>query len=142
MYDLRYSSSKTDIEDDSKWSTLTGLKQEDLIEGTLDPVEGSNEVLLRLQPSLFGGEIQYFVAMKAKDERDTISSKSNVATFERLVRPGTILDLKIQLDSSNVTLNFTAPGDDGDIGKGRKIVFIWIRKKTDICICFQYPGSS
>ena len=136
MYDLRYSSSKTDIEDDSKWSTLTGLKQEDLIEGTLDPVEGSNEVLLRLQPSLFGGEIQYFVAMKAKDERDTISSKSNVATFERLVRPGTILDLKIQLDSSNVTLNFTAPGDDGDIGKGTKIVFIWHTKKTDICICF------
>ena len=137
MYDLRYSSSKTDIEDDSKWSTLTGLKQEDLIEGTLDPVEGSNEVLLRLQPSLFGGEIQYFVAMKAKDERDTISSKSNVATFERLVRPGTILDLKIQLDSSNVTLNFTAPGEDGDIGKGTKSVFIWsFGKKTDICICF------
>ena len=131
MYDLRYSMSKTDIEDDSKWNTLTALKQEDLIEGTLEPVEGSKEVLLRLQPSLFGGEIAYFVAMKAKDERDTISSKSNVATFERLVRPGAILDLKIQLDSSNVTLNFTAPGDDGDIGKGIKIVFIWPPLKKD-----------
>ena len=137
MYDLRYSMSKTDIEDDSKWNSLTSLKEEDLIEGTLEPVKGGNKVLLRLQPSLFGGEIEYFLAMKAKDERDTISSTSNVATFERLVRPGTILDLKIQLDSSNVTLNFTAPGDDGDIGKGTKIVFIWLKKRLIFVFAFS-----
>ena len=101
MYDLRYSKSKTDVEDNSKWDSLTSLNQDDLIEGTLDPVEGGNPVQLKLNPQLFDADIDYFMAMKATDERNTVSAKSNVATITRLVPPGQVADL-----TSEVMLKF------------------------------------
>ena len=120
-YDLRYTKSKTDIEDNSKWDSLTSLKQGDLLEGTLDPVEGGSEVKLKLKPQLFDADIDYFMAMKATDERNTVSAKSNVATITRLVPPGQVSDLtsEVTISGDDVSLSFTAPGDDGMIGKGR-----------------------
>ena len=120
-YDLRYTKSKTDIEDNSKWDSLTSLKQDDLLEGTLDPVEGGSEVKLKLKPQLFDADIDYFMAMKATDERNTVSAKSNVATITRLVPPGQVSDLtsEVTISGDDVSLSFTAPGDDGMIGKGR-----------------------
>ena len=121
MYDLRYSKIKTDVEDSSKWDSLTSLKQGDLLEGTLDPVEGGSEVKLKLKPQLFDADIDYFMAMKATDERNTVSAKSNVATISRLVPPGQVSDLtsEVTISGDDVSLSFTAPGDDGMIGKGR-----------------------
>ena len=122
-YDLRYTKSKTDIEDNSKWDSLTSLKQEDLLDGTLDPVEGGSEVKLKLKPQLFDADIDtdFFMAMKATDERNTVSAKSNVATITRLVPPGKVSDLAsiVIYDGNDVRLFFHAPGDDGLIGKGR-----------------------
>ena len=120
-YDLRYTKSKTDIEDNSKWDSLTSLKQGDLLEGTLDPVEGGSEVKLKLKPQLFDADTDYFMAMKATDERNTVSAKSNVATITRLVPPGQVSDLtsEVTISGDDVSLSFTAPGDDGMIGKGR-----------------------
>ena len=122
-YDLRYTKSKTDVEDNSKWDSLTSLKQDDLLEGTLDPVEGGSEVKLKLKPQLFDADIDtdYFMAMKATDERNTVSAKSNVATITRLVPPGQVSDLTSEdtISGDDVSLSFTAPGDDGMIGKGR-----------------------
>ena len=120
-YDLRYTKSKTDIEDNSKWDSLTSLKQGDLLEGTLDPVEGGSEVKLKLKPQLFDADIDYFMAMKATDERNTVSAKSNVATITRLVPPAKVADLtsEVTISGDGVSLSFTAPGDDGMIGKGR-----------------------
>ena len=119
-YDLRYTKSKTDIEDNSKWDSLTSLKQDDLLEGTLDPVEGGSEVKLKLKPQLFDADIDYFMAMKATDERNTVSAKSNVATITRLVPPGQVSDLtsEVTISGDVVSLSFTAPGDDGMEGKG------------------------
>ena len=119
-YDLRYTKSKTDIEDNSKWDSLTSLKQGDLLEGTLDPVEGGSEVKLKLKPQLFDADIDYFMAMKATDERNTVSAKSNVATITRLVPPGQVSDLtsEVTISGDDVSLSFTAPGDDGMEGKG------------------------
>ena len=119
-YDLRYTKSKTDIEDNSKWDSLTSLKQGDLLEGTLDPVEGDSEVKLKLKPQVFDADIDYFMAMKATDERNTVSAKSNVATITRLVPPGKVADLTSEVTNSgdDVSLSFTAPGDDGMVGKG------------------------
>ena len=119
-YDLRYTKSKTDIEDNSKWDSLTSLDQEDLLEGTLDPVDGGSQVKLKLKPQLFDTDIDYFMAMKATDERNTVSAKSNVATITRLVPPGKVADLTSEVTNSgdDVSLSFTAPGDDGMVGKG------------------------
>ena len=121
-YDLRYTKSKTDIEDNSKWDSLTSLKQEDLLDGTLDPVEGGSEVKLKLKPQLFDADTDtdYFMAMKATDERNTVSAKSNVATITRLVPPAKVADLtsEVTISGDDVSLSFTAPGDDGMEGKG------------------------
>ena len=121
-YDLRYTKSKTDIEDNSKWDSLTSLKQGDLLEGTLDPVEGGSEVKLKLKPQLFDADTDtdYFMAMKATDERNTVSAKSNVATITRLVPPAKVADLtsEVTISGDDVSLSFTAPGDDGMEGKG------------------------
>ena len=119
MYDLRYSKIKTDVEDSSKWDLLTSLNKEDLVEGTLDPVEGGNLVQLKLKPQLFDTDTSYFLAMKASDERNAVSGKSNIVRIARLIPPGTILDLHVNLESSNITLNFTALGEDDKLGKGR-----------------------
>ena len=119
-YDLRYTKSKTDIEDNSKWDSLTSLDQEDLLEGTLDPVDGGSQVKLKLKPQLFDADIDYFMAMKATDERNTVSAKSNIANITRLVPPGKVADLTSEVTTSgdDVSLSFTAPGDDGMEGKG------------------------
>ena len=119
-YDLRYTKSKTDIEDNSKWDSLTSLDQEDLLEGTLDPVDGGSQVKLKLKPQLFDADIDYFMAMKATDERNTVSAKSNIANITRLVPPGKVADLTSEVTTSgdDVSLSFTAPGDDGMVGKG------------------------
>ena len=127
MYDLRYSKSKTDVEDNSKWDSLTSLNQDDLIEGSLDPVEGGNPVQLKLNPQLFDADIDYFMAMKATDERNTVSAKSNVATITRLVPPGAVFDLSnenndITNTGVDIFLIFTSPGDDGMRGTGKMIV--------------------
>ena len=118
MYDLRYSKIKADVEDGSKWDLLTSLKKEDLVEGTLDPVEGGNLVQLKLKLQLFDTDIYYYLAMKASDERNTVSQRSNIITIARLIPPGTILDLDVNLESSNITLNFTAQGEDDKLGTG------------------------
>ena len=127
MYDLRYTKSKTDIEDNSKWDSLTSLNQDDLIEGTLDPVEGGNPIQLKLNPQLFDADIDYFMAMKATDERNTVSAKSNVATITRIVPPGKVNDLSnenndITNTGVDIFLIFTSPGDDGMRGTGKMIV--------------------
>ena len=127
MYDLRYTKSNTDIEDNSKWDSLTSLNQDDLIEGTLDPVEGGNPVQLKLNPQLFDADIDYFMAMKATDERNTVSAKSNVATITRIVPPGKVNDLSnenndITNTGVDIFLVFTSPGDDGMRGTGKMIV--------------------
>ena len=120
MYDLRYSKTKVDIEDDSKWDSLALVKEEDLLDGMLTPVDGGNHVQLKLKPDHFDADIDYYLAMKAKDERNTISARSNTATFVRLVPPGKVSDLTSTATNNgdDVIISFTAPGDDGSLGTG------------------------
>ena len=129
MYDLRYSQSKADVEDDSKWDSLTPIKEQDLLDGTLTPVNGGNQVQLKLKPDHFDADIDYYVAMKAKDERNTISARSNTATFVRLVPPGKVSDLTSTATNNgdDIIISFTAPGDDGSDGKGTNQSHFWCK---------------
>ena len=120
MYDLRYSQIEEDVEDENKWDSLTSLTQEDLLEGTLTPVDGGSQVQMKIKPNAFDVDIDYYIAMKAKDERNTVSKKSNVASFARLVPPNQVGDLNSAATNNgdDVSISFTAPGDDGSVGKG------------------------
>ena len=120
MFDLRYSKIQGDVEDDNKWDSLTALKEEDLLEGTLTPVNGGSQVQLKIKTDVFDADTDYYIAMKAKDERNTFSKKSNVASLVRLVPPSQVGDLTSAATNSgdDVSISFTAPGDDGMVGKG------------------------
>ena len=126
---MRYSQSKADVEDDSKWDSLTPIKEQDLLDGTLTPVNGGNQVQLKLKPDHFDADIDYYVAMKAKDERNTISARSNTATFVRLVPPGKVSDLTSTATNNgdDIIISFTAPGDDGSDGKGTNQSHLWCK---------------
>lgn len=99
---------------------MTQLKPEDLIQGSLTPVDGGSPVQLKIKPDLFDADTDYFMAMKAKDERNTISGISNVASFVRLVPPNQVTDLTSEATNggNDVSFSFTAPGDDGQAGTG------------------------
>ena len=120
MFDLRYSKIQGDVEDDNKWDSLNPVKEEDLLEGTLTPVNGGSQVRLKIKPDVFDTDTDYYIAMKAKDERNTVSKKSNVASFARLVPPSQVGDLTSAATNNgdDVSISFTAPGDDGPVGKG------------------------
>eukprot|EP00093_Oithona_nana_P005195 05195.XXX_136415_136791_1 [CDS] Oithona nana genome sequencing. len=60
----------------------------------------------------------YYIALKAYDERNAQSPLSNIAHFGKFMKPGQVTDLQfISQSPSNLTLNFTAPGEDGVLGK-------------------------
>ncbi|MCP4599154.1 MAG: S8 family serine peptidase [Proteobacteria bacterium] len=68
-------------------------------------------------------EILYYVAIKSFDQGNNISSLSNIATAEtRDEAPGSISDLAIisgtgdAIDNATIELQWTAPGDDDNIG--------------------------
>ena len=92
-----------------------------MIQGTLNPVIAGTGVNIYPKADIFESDKDYFVAMKAFDERNTPSKVSNVAKNGRFIPPGKIQDLKVNLESSNITMNFTAPGEDAQIGKGSQL---------------------
>ena len=102
----------------NEWDTLPIISEEDLTQGTLKPVVAGTGVNIYPKADIFESDKDYYVAMKAFDERNTPSIVSNIAKTGRFIPPGRIQNLKVNLKSSNVTLNFTAPGEDAMIGKG------------------------
>ena len=139
QYVLKYTTSKNDIENEFLWESLTEISEQDLVEGSLTPVAGGTNVKLKLKPSLFETDTDYFMAMKASDERNSISERSTIASFGRLIPPNKVDDFSVQVSNvgSNVQVSFTAPGDDGNVGTGN-LNFL-INNKYDHILCtFEY----
>ena len=120
QYVFKYSKDQKDIENDFLWDSLTELTEEDLVEGSLKPVAGGTNVKLKLKPSLFEIDTDYYLAMKASDERNSVSERSTIAKFGRLIPPNKVNDFSVQVSNvgSNVLISFTAPGDDESVGTG------------------------
>ena len=117
-YEIRYAEEKSSLID--SWYSNKAIENTDLAEGTLDPVDGGNSVSVHPKPELFMSDKVYYIAMKAYDERNAQSPLSNIAQFEKFIKPGQVTDLQfISQSPSNLTLNFTAPGEDGVFGKGK-----------------------
>lgn len=108
-YDIRYSLSSINA---SNWSSATQVTGE-----PSPQIAGSAEsfTITGLTP----GTLYYF-AMKAVDEADNWSSLSNVisrSTLNETTPPSAIATLVVNgTAQTSVTLNWTAPGDDGATG--------------------------
>ena len=120
QYELKFTKSQSDIENDNQWDSLPSITEQDLLEGTLEPVEGGTKVDLKLNPILFESDTDYFMAMKASDERNSKSIRSNTATFARLIPPSKVEDLIVLVTNNGdqVEMSFTSPGDDEEEGTG------------------------
>jgi len=123
-YDLRYSATSIDsatVED--VWEQM--IQIEDL--GTPDSA-GTQETLLVVTSALheIDPESSYWFAIRASDEEGNSSPISNVAaaqTPEDTVPPAPVLDLTAEeIDSlgRKVTLSWTSPGEDWDIGAAER----------------------
>ena len=121
QYEMKFTKSKSDIEIDNQWDSLETITEQNLLDGTLIPVEGGTKVDLKLNPMLFKSDTDYFMAMKASDERNSKSIRSNIVKFARDIPPNMVQDLSVQVTNNGdiVALAFTAPGDDEEEGTGK-----------------------
>ncbi len=109
-YDIRWSTSTIT---DANWGSatpVTGLPVP-TVAGT-----GQSVVVAGLSPATM-----YYFAMKTADEVPNVSALSNVASGQTLIPdttpPAAVTDLAVRTPTSTtVTLTWTAPGDDGNIG--------------------------
>ena len=62
------------------------IKQEDIMHGSLDPVQGGRKVLLLLHPERFEKGKVYHIAMKVYDDQNMSSGVSNIGQIVRLDR--------------------------------------------------------
>jgi chitodextrinase len=93
-------------------------------------------------------ETEYYIALKTGDEMLNWSTMSNVlaartASIDR-TPPGAIIDLRI-IDSSltSLTLSWTAPGDDGDVGTASLYDLRYstsVINETNFRALYSYPG--
>ena len=119
-YEVRYDTNFSIIIDEAEWNNLELIEATDLVSGDLTPVDAGETVSIVVKMSAFGENDQlYYVAMRAFDAKQG-SEISNLVSFG-IVPPGQVSDLTaiVIYDGDDVSLSFTAPGDDGMIGKGR-----------------------
>jgi hypothetical protein len=110
VYDVRYLAGSTAI-DDTNWATVTEAAGEPTPQAA-----GSAETFT--VTGLTEGQ-QYYFGMKTGDEVPNWSMLSNSvdATPADVIAPAKVTDLRSpSSDDTSVTLDWTAPGDDDDIG--------------------------
>ena len=119
-YEIRYDTNFSMITEETEWNNLELIEATDLVSGDLTPVNAGETVTLLVNMSAFGqNDLLYYVAMRGFDVKQG-SEISNLVSFG-IVPPGQVSDLTaiVIYDGDDVSLSFTAPGDDGMIGKGR-----------------------
>jgi hypothetical protein len=79
------------------------------------------------------GEQTYSFAIKATDEAGNVSLLSNIAkVMTGVIPPGTITDLRaLSTTDGTVTLAWTAPGGDGNLGTADHYELRWSTKPLD-----------
>ena len=118
-YEIRYDTNFSMITEETEWNNLEQIEATDLISGDLTPVDAGETVSIVVKMSAFGENDQlYYVAMRAFDAKQG-SEISNLVSFG-IVPPGQVSDLtsEVTISGDDVSLSFTAPGDDGMVGKG------------------------
>ncbi len=106
-YEIRVSESS--INDDN-WTNAT------LLTGLPSPEESGTQQQFEWLSA--NDNTSYFFAIKAFDDAANVSSLSNIANAEIVddTAPSAIADLQAAVDGSDITLQWTAPGDDADTG--------------------------
>jgi len=111
QYDVRYS---TSLITEADWAAATQVSGE--------PNPKAVGVQERLGVTQLSAGVVYYFALKTADENENWSSLSNVASDTTLqapdaAPPAAIADLAaIKPTAHSITLKWTSPGDDGDIG--------------------------
>ncbi len=110
-YDVRYSTFPID---ESNWASATQVTAN-------VPVPGTPSTLESLEVQGLAANTVYYFAIKSIDQANNISAISNCAmgqTYaEESVAPADASDLQaVDVRSTNLTLNWTATGDDGTTG--------------------------
>jgi len=102
---------------------LKGITQEDLVSGSLTPIEGGEKVILSLSTDFFlSSEDIIYLAMRSSDNLNQTSKISNpFKLILDIYPPNRVDNFKAQLNLATVAISFTAPGDDS--GKGTGIEF-------------------
>lgn len=132
-YDLRYSTAPIT---DQNWASATQVANE-----PTPSVAGSTE---SITISNLSENTTYYFAIKTSDEVPNESGLSNVlqtATTGDLTPPSAIDDLQANSGTNNgeITLSWTAPGDDADVGTA---AFYLIRYSTEEITEINWLGPS
>ena len=124
FYDLRYARNLLDFSDEDIWNGLKGITPDDLVSGSLIPVEGGQKVIFSVSTDLFLLEDNMFFAMRSSDNLNQTSKTS--APFKLMLDvypPNRVDNFKAELNLATVAISFTAPGDDSDRGIGNNLSF-------------------
>ena len=119
-YDLRTSLLPLDQSAFTDWTPIT---EDMLVQGSLDPVPPGDTVTLvldSLSGGVFIGQSNNFGVLAVDNEGNSGEVSDDVAVLvEDIFPPASISDLSASIVAGNlIRLEFTAPGDDEDIGTG------------------------
>ena len=78
-FELRFSEDYETIK--TNWTGATIIDEDELIDGTLNPVDPGTVVEVQLNETVFEKDTTYYFAIKAFDEIDQASNLSNNATL-------------------------------------------------------------
>ena len=83
-YELKYTTDKDLIFNETAWSKLGIIQDNDILNGSLTPLEAGTMMELTINGTIFDfdyNETIYYMGLKAYDKSDQASELSNIATF-------------------------------------------------------------
>ena len=87
-YEIKFTDDPVYFTSSNLWNELDDthvIKQENIIQGSLDPVLGGTNIILSVDSELFEAQTVYYLAMTAYDEQNNVGEVSNFAQI--LVKP-------------------------------------------------------
>ena len=71
-YEIRYTNNVTDFSDLDLWYNLTSITDEDVVSGSLEPLEAGEVVTFSVPKDLFLEHDVYYLSMRALDENNQV----------------------------------------------------------------------
>ncbi len=126
-YDIRFTNNEADFSDETLWDGLRKISAEDVISGSMNPVEAGTTVAFEVFIDMFAPDDIIFLSMRSCDNLNQTSEISKpFKLILDIIPPADVMDMVATLYDSNVEITFTAPGDDKENGTGKKsIFFLW-----------------